>query len=510
LQVDGTFDAGYSIDQLSRLHLQVGADTYGNTATFQADIGQTKQALETSGEFFIDFFIHEELTTPVPPFHLKCWLLMTTSSIARAAIAIPRGHAKTTLAKLAVVWNFLFTKTRFCVYLSNTNTIAVNACTDIIAYMTNNENFIKIYGEIEFETKRAGDGFYKFMLNGKKCILRAMGAGQQVRGLNVDNQRPDLAIIDDLEDIENTATKQLLKQLSSWLYRTFFKAMARRNRIVWIGNIISYECILHKLVTSSDVWNSMLYGCILSNGEPLWPEQWSFEELLEDFKEYRSQGETASWYAEMMNMPIPEGAGLLQSDDIIYKPRRSPVDLLSGFITIDPAISKQSAADNTGIAVHGIIDEMPEIVDYKLGKFDPMQTINIALALCEEWNLNVIGIESNAYQASLEFWFQVEFQRRGITNITIVQLYNSNRKTERLMVWSSMMKAGYYGVPEWDILITQQLLKYDATKKENDDDLIDACSQGVQMLQFHLDVIMQQYALNVIETTQRELQVCGV
>src|SRR3546814_5767176 len=56
----------------------------------------------------------------------------------------------------------------------------------------------------------------------KKCILRAVGAGQQMRGINIDNQRPDMAV-DDVEDNENTESELLQKKLDRWIFGPFLK-----------------------------------------------------------------------------------------------------------------------------------------------------------------------------------------------------------------------------------------------------------------------------------------------
>lgn len=497
---------------LADYHIDLTAKTVTPEAEFsavQANLSKVKYALEHNGEFFIDFFLHKELTYKVPQFHIKCWLLMTTSSYAQVAITLPRGHAKTTLAKLSVVWYFLFTKKRFCVYLSNTQPVALDACRDIIHYMEESDNFRALYGEIKFESKNEGRGLYIFILNGKRCVLRALGAGQQVRGLNVDNQRPDLAIIDDLEDIENTRTPHLLKQLQQWVYRTFFKALSRNYKIIWIGNIISNNCILKQLVESK-AWQSMRLGAILSDGRPLWPDMWTLKQLQEDFLEYKRAGMVTAWYAEMMNMPMPEGNGLITAEQIIYKPRRHPVDFTTGFVTIDPAISKKTIRDKTAIVVHGIVEQKPEVIDYVHEQLDPLETITETLRLTTEYGINVIGIESNAYQASLKFWFDTEFQRNGIINMEVVELYSMNKKVERLLVWASMMKAGYYGIPQGDIEITEQLLEFDPASENNHDDLIDGCAQAVPMLENFMHLILQNHVQYVVNKVQRELEICGV
>src|SRR3546814_15220900 len=66
----------------------------------------------------------------------------------------------------------------------------------------------------------------------KKCILRAVGAGQQMRGINIDNQRPDMAVVDDVEDNENTESELLQKKLDRWISGPFLKALARRKKVI--------------------------------------------------------------------------------------------------------------------------------------------------------------------------------------------------------------------------------------------------------------------------------------
>src|SRR3546814_17460739 len=103
--------------------------------------------LKWDGEFFIEFHLADELTSPVPRLHVEVWGLLTSPAMTRGLLAIPRDHAKTTLSKLAVIWYFRYTTPRFCVYSSNTNTIDKNACKDILDYL-NSQNPINDFGKI--------------------------------------------------------------------------------------------------------------------------------------------------------------------------------------------------------------------------------------------------------------------------------------------------------------------------------------------------------------------------
>jgi len=59
---------------------------------------EIKLALEHDSEFFIQFFLGEELLFPVPEFHVENLDLMVLREVPKLALAIPRAHAKTTLA----------------------------------------------------------------------------------------------------------------------------------------------------------------------------------------------------------------------------------------------------------------------------------------------------------------------------------------------------------------------------------------------------------------------------
>lgn len=454
--------------------------------------------LRVNGEFFIQFFLAEELTFRVPHFHLDCWALMTHPTADRVANALPRGHAKTTLSKLATVWHFLFSPWRFMVYLSNTGPVAQEAVKDIINYMRS-DNFIAVFGALDFEVERDNTGYYVFNLryfdeNGgyieKKCILRSFGSGQQVRGINIDNTRPQLAIVDDLEDDDNTATPYLQKKLIKWFYGPFIKALAKRgNKIIFNGNMLTSGSILHSLVNNPR-WHSRRYGCVLSNGQPLWPDMWTLEAIKDDFIEYQKNGIISQWFAEMMNVPIAEGSALIDSAHIPYADIIGPGQQEASFITVDPAISRKTWADDTAIVVHALKEGIWRIVEYVVGKYTPDQTFMIVCEMGLRWRTRVVGVEQAGYQEALQFLFKTLMVVHR-QHFDIYEIPHKNRtKTERLTVWCSLLRKRVWALQYGDMAVTEQLLAYDPLKANNRDDLIDACSMGVTMVREYLIAIM--------------------
>lgn len=481
------------------------------TAQAEMSFADIVYSLQHDGAFFIQFFMAEELTHAIPEFHLQAWALLTCSTAPYVALALPRGHAKTTLMKLACVWMLLFTPARFIVYLSNTHSIAAEACKDIIGYIES-DNFRSVFGAAIFETRQESHAIYKFRITvntpqglvDKLCILRAFGASQQVRGINVDNTRPELAIVDDLEDDENTATELAQNKMKIWFYGAFMKALTRRNpRVLYAGNMLSNKSILYFIVVKSQRWHSMRFGCLKSDGKPLWPDMWSLAAIREDFLEYQRLKIISRWFAEMMNMPMAPEGGLIKDSEIIYAVAIQPGEHEMAFITVDPQISKETWGNDCAIVVHACLNGVWRIADYLVGKYDPGDLFLLLVGLCHKWNTRIVGVESAGFQKVLKFVFEILSQVHK-QSFDYYEIPHRNRsKTERLIAWCAVVKKGIWTLQEGDFAVTEQLLAYDPLKTNNDDDLIDACSMGVTMVELYMEKIIESFSMKVLEYQPR-------
>ncbi len=465
----------------------------------QFDIEKIKKALEHDELFFINFFMGELLTAKIPDLHPELFGLMIQEAIEQLILAVPRGHAKTTIAKLACVYYFNFTDFRYVLYMSNTLSVSIPSVNDIIAFMET-DNYKQVFGELTFMSRQEGKGFYKFKLpNGKVCILKAFSAGQQVRGTNIDNTRPQLIVVDDLEDNDNIATKELFDSLKRWFYGPFKKCIDPfKNKWIWIGNLINEQSMLYENI-QSEFWYSRLYGCLKSDGKPLWPSMWSIEKLKQDYAEYEERGMADVWFAEMMNMPMAGINGIIKAEEIIYAPALEMGQPKAiGFITLDLATSRETWAHETVIAVH-MYDELNErfqITETQGYKgMDPVKLFPLVIDACVRWNIYVVGIESVQYQSTVQPVFEHFCLLQGLTDYEFVNIPARAQKLARIILWAGLLKTGEYVLTEGDFAVTQQLLGYNIKKKENVDDTIDACAHGVYMIRYESLKVFNQKLL---------------
>lgn len=494
------------LDHLDISEDQLDPNSRPETTDATASQAEIREQLRTDGEFFIEFFLASELTSPVPFFHYgELWPLLTNTAMQRVLLAIPRDHAKTTLSKLAVVWYFLFTNHRFCVYLSNTNTIAKNACKDIMGYF-NSSNFIATYGRVKMIKESETDSLWIFEIvmpggHTKRCILRAVGAGQQMRGINIDNQRPDIAVVDDVEDNENTDSEILQKKLDRWIFGPFLKALARQKKIIWLGNMLQKTSLLARLSARPN-WNPVVFGALVKNAltgilTPLWPARWSLDELVADFEEYREMGLIETWMCEMMNMP-GHGVDGFTSENLNYLPMPNPDEIVCAWLVLDPAFGENEHNDDSSWTVHVLQENGPPmVVEHSTGKFKEHELFEEGYRLANKWGAWVWGIEAVAAQRVLIPFFQLLLATKLMNHaVEMVPLMagKGDPKVSRIKAWVSMMTAGEYGVYEGAVEIATQLIGYNMKKKSNRDDLIDSCAYGPQMLLAYEGLLMMQYS----------------
>jgi hypothetical protein len=481
------------------------ADDSGvETVEASAELGQIRRLLQVDAEFFVEFFLADQLDMPVPEFHKEIWSLLTGTAMERVLLAIPRDHAKTTLAKLCVIWYWLFTPHRFAVYLSNTSTIAKGAAKDIIGFLKN-PNFVTVFGNVKVTKESETEGLWQFELDlghgkVKNCILRAIGQGQQMRGINIDNQRPDIAVIDDVEDNENTESEFLQKKLDKWMFGPFLKALARRKKILWLGNMLQKTSLLARL-SRNPRWNPVVFGSLIKDSvsgamRPLWPEKWSVAALIEDFKEYRDLGLIETWMCEMMNMPGHGENGFTQ-DQINYRPIPTPDEIQAAWICVDPAFGKKVHNDNTAITVHALLEDgTPMVVSHINAQMSEVEIFENCMTLGMYWGAWVWGIEAVAAQKVLLTLFQFLLATRLMNHsVEILPLMSGSGdpKNGRISAWVALMAKNLYAIGDSDIEITGQLLQFDMRKKDQVDDLIDSCAYGPQMMERYLPLIMESF-----------------
>lgn len=457
-------------------------DADNRPCVVKGTIAEIKELLRTNMLFFILSFI-PDLTLRPPQFHLDILNTVTNPNITRLCIVAFRGSSKTMLLRLAMLHSILFDDTRFGMFINEAASNAVDSAKVVMRYLRS-KLVQDLFGEVEMLVDRENKGEFEFLFQGKHISLYARGTDSAVLGKNVDNDRPDFILCDDLESYENLQTATFYDRISRWFFGTMAKLVNPfKNKIVYIGNMNNKRSVLASL-TEDPEWYSIVLSALKDDGTSLWEEMFPRERLLAEFNQYCRHGMQAMWLSQMMSRADVEGSGVISAKDITFHNGINPDDVTKCCITIDPAISDKETADEAVITVHGWYGNRWNMCRQVAGTgIDAMSLINRALDLAIEWRCPIIAVETVAYQQALLPLFESQLLVRKLqSSIRVRGMQSRAAKNSRILSWYAMLRSGSYTIPSNDPFLLSQILRFDPSTKKNKDDRIDCGSMILMAL----------------------------
>lgn len=415
----------------------------------------------------------------LPPVLLTVWALIVAAAhkvrdFSQFALAIPRGHGKTTVIKLYILYCILFTNKHFILVISATATLAENVLADVID-MLNEPNIVAIFGDWKLGCEKDTEPLKKFGFRGRNIILAGIGAGGSLRGLNLKNERPDVMIFEDVQTRECADSEVQSKALLQWMLGTAKKAKSPHGCCyIFLGNMYPTKYAILKKLKKNPKWIKFTSGAILADGTALWEELQPLEQLLAEFEDDLLMGHPEIFLAEIMNDDEATANNRIDLSAIKECPWTINDIPQAKAIIIDPADDK-STSDDTTIGLIHVYDEIPVLMKAKIGILSPGETIKQALTMAVENNCAVIAVESNAYQRSLLFWFDFIAKHLGITGIHFVELYSgSQAKNTRIAEAIRQLNPGEIMISaEIRNLVIKQIVDWNPLKRDNVDGLLD-------------------------------------
>jgi reverse gyrase len=184
--------------------------TSPQVAEVTANANEAAEASRKDFNFLAMLVSPEEFVFLFPPFYIALFSLLTTFNkrVQRFAIGIPRGFAKTTYIKLLCIWYILFSAKKFILIIGASEKLAVNTLADICD-MLGGRNILTLFGNWEAQIEEDTKEQKVFYFRGRHIILKAIGAGTSIRGINRKSSRPDVMIMDDVQRREDAENKEL-------------------------------------------------------------------------------------------------------------------------------------------------------------------------------------------------------------------------------------------------------------------------------------------------------------
>jgi predicted phage terminase large subunit-like protein len=442
-----------------------------------------------------------------PNFHKELWELACSDN-QFVAIAAPRGHAKSTAGTLAYgLAELLFRNSRYCLIVSDTESQASMFVSSMKQELTENEALIDLFGIKRNEkglpalVKDTETDFIVQFEDGATFRVMGKGAEQKLRGMLWNGIRPDLVLVDDLENDELVMNKERRDKLKRWFRGALIPALAIRGKLRMWGTILHTDSVLENLMpndkwTKEDglkvystypkkmMWKAVKYRAHTPDfKQVLWPQRFSTEYFKVRREEFSKDGMLDLYNQEYLNNPTDETVAYFRRGDFLLETEEDKKKISRYYISVDPAISTESRSDYTVFIIAAVDEDRGlHIRNVVRERLDAKEIVDTILALQKMYNAEAIGIEDMMITKSLGPFLREEMVKSNIFPTIISLKHGGKDKVQRARSIQGRMRARtvkFDKQQDWYPIFEDELTKFPRGMK---DDQVDAFAYLGMML----------------------------
>ncbi|HFC5893657.1 phage terminase large subunit [Neisseria lactamica] len=360
------------------------------------------------------------------------------------ADAAPRGEAKSTLVtRLFSLWTVITGAKKFIVIAMDSIDQAYPMLEAIKAELEFNPRLKTDFPEMcgQGRVWQAGT-----IVTASNVKIQVFGSGKKMRGMVHGAFRPDLAILDDIENDEMVRNPDQRDKLEMWLKQTVLPlgAVGTKFDVIYIGTILHYDSVLSRTL-NNPFWSTRKFKAMKR-----WPDRmdlWDrWEELYRNDgaavagafyqanKDEMERGAVTSWAArgvlELMKIRARDGHATFDSeyqndpvsgeDAPFAKSMKFWNDLPSDLVyfgALDPSLGKAGASrDPSAIIIGGYQRETGKlyVVEAQIKKRLPDLIIEDVIRLHRQYRCKLWFVETVQFQEFLKDELVKRSAARGI------------------------------------------------------------------------------------------------
>ncbi len=344
-----------------------------------------------------------------PAFHVDILRLLYSDNPLVAMMAF-RGAAKSTLLEEYILLSALFRESVFPIIVGPRWESACERLAPIRNELETNDQLIDLFGDQKSSPWSMDE---IALANGAK--IQAVGAGQSMRGKKHNDERPDLAAIDDLEDEDSVNTEESRRKTERWLTGTLQPALHPTNgKVRFIGTAIHPKSLIFKKCNSTE-WRSAVFSIINidDNGREVsaWPARFPMEWIEKTKRNYLNEGNFTEWMQEYECRAEDAAGKPFQARMIKVEP--APSSFLPVEMFVDPARTVKARSARTGYVAWSWMGNKL-IVHEAQGHFHkPDEIVRTIAEWDERFKPMRIGVEADGLEEFLMQPLRSEMLRLG-------------------------------------------------------------------------------------------------
>ena len=212
--------------------------------------------------------------------------ILRSSEGINEATAAPRGEAKSTLVtQLFTLWCVVTGRKHYAVIVMDSIDQAYPMLEAIKAELEFNPRLKTDFPEAcgQGRVWQAGTA-----VTANEVKIQVAGSGKKLRGLRHGPYRPDLAVLDDIENDEQVRNPEQRDKLETWLKKAVLAlgGAGQKFDVIYIGTILHYDSVLNRTL-NNPFWHATKFKAMLE-----WPDRMDLWDRWEEL--YRNDGEAVA------------------------------------------------------------------------------------------------------------------------------------------------------------------------------------------------------------------------
>lgn len=446
------------------------------------------------GNFYARTFFPKTARQESPDFHKEMDEVLENPDNRFVGFEVFRGGAKTSKLRLFASKRIAYGISRTIIFVGKSQDHAVKSLHWLKQAIEYNKLWAKTFGlrkgakwtDSEIEIIHETDEY--------PIRVIALGITGSVRGINVDDYRPDLIILDDPCDEENTATAESRQKISDLVFGALSKTLAPASEApdatMALAQTVLVQGDLIDSVMEDAQWASVRFSCFDSRGESAWPERWSTEELLADKQAHINRNQLSLWLREMECQLVTQENSAFLLRWLGYWDVLPPGGIT--YIGIDPTPPPKDG-NSLKMVNQKLDDAVIMVIKYYGGKIyvcdyydckspDPEEFVNKIFEMVALWNPMMVGVETTLFQRMLKWYIEKEMLARR-QFFTMVPVEDKRKKETRIVqtITRYASNGGLIVNREQKKLI-EQFGVFQAQATRQHDDFLDALTIAIDLI----------------------------
>ncbi len=445
-------------------------------------------AADTS--FFGEFFFSKTFPLPSPFFHREIDQLFDAPGRLKALRAF-RGSAKTSKFRGYLGKRIGFGLSRLALIVSESQGHSMKSLDWLKRQVEKNKLYAQTFAlrpgskwsETEIE-----------IINGQFNTVHrvvALGITGQVRGFNFDDERPDLEIVDDPCDEENTATPEQRQKTEDLIMGALVNGLANPAlnpdaQLLFGQTPLNPEDAIQNACRLPG-WKALTVSCFDENEESRWGALFPTEFLRQQKMEAFARNQGSIWLREMecklvsretsafkrewlvLDATIPEEGFTILCVDPTPPPKND-----------EPSSIYRRPLDDAVIMAIKVFKQDVFVCEYRTFKSPkPTQLIDNILQMGVIWRPNWIACETTLFQRVLKFYLEEEMMKTG----QFFMVYPvEDKRAKPTRITQALTRRGANRRLHCHPAMTELIEQFAAYPDVPHDDILDALSIGLTSL----------------------------